>query len=101
MRVILQLHAGHIILGNGELRRGRSYLSFPFPSSAYDYVLAVQTLHHLLRDTKSDLYKKIGKSLKPAGRFINADDMVSAVEEERRPAEYGYDRSRYSERLPF
>jgi len=72
---------------------------FHFP--AYDYVLAVQTLHHLLRDTKSDLYKKIGKSLKPAGRFINADDMVSAVEEERRPAEYGYDRSRYSERLPF
>lgn len=55
----------HIIQG--------SYLEYAFPESYFDYIVAVQTLHHLLPGTKVELYRKIRRSLKPGGRYIEGD----------------------------
>lgn len=54
-----------------------SYLDFDFPITTFDFVVSVQSLHHLLFHEKAELYSNIRKSLKPNGKFIEADFIVS------------------------
>lgn len=65
-----------------------SYLDLHFPESEYDYVMAVQTMHHWREETKIQVYKKIWKSLKPGGLYIEADYIVDEQEEEKMLKKY-------------
>lgn len=58
-----------------------SYFSFSFPVQAYDYVLAVQTMHHFLPATKADLYAKIYRALVQGGVYIEGDYVVAQEQE--------------------
>jgi tRNA (cmo5U34)-methyltransferase len=53
-----------------------SYLTWEYPDSRYDYVISVNTMHHLEQAEKVKLYRKIRYSLKPAGMYIESDFMV-------------------------
>jgi tRNA (cmo5U34)-methyltransferase len=55
----------------------QSYLNFEYPYSIFDYAISVQSLHHLLLHDKIELYRKIAHSLKPRGKYIEADFIVS------------------------
>lgn len=59
-----------------------SYLAFSFDQKSYDYIVAVMTLHHLLPPTKMKLYEQILNSLRPSGKYIEGDWVVS-LEKER------------------
>jgi len=53
-----------------------------FPSKdAYDYVLSVMALHHLLPTPKRKLYRKIRKLLRTGGKYIEGDYVVSKRKE--------------------
>lgn len=65
-----------------------SYLDVSFSGNEFDYVLAVQTMHHWQKDVKVKLYRKIWKSLKPEGLYIEADYVVDAQEEKERLNKY-------------
>ncbi|CAK0743577.1 tRNA (cmo5U34)-methyltransferase [Azospirillaceae bacterium] len=41
----------------------------------YDVVASALSIHHLEADQKRDLFNRIFKSLRPGGRFINADQV--------------------------
>lgn len=58
-----------------------SYLEVPFGDAAYDYAVAVMTLHHLLPARKLELYRKIMCALRPGGTYIEGDWVVSPEEE--------------------
>lgn len=58
-----------------------SYLTFDFPVTTFDYVITAQSLHHLLLHEKIELYKKIKRSLKPGGIFLEADFFVNEEDE--------------------
>jgi tRNA (cmo5U34)-methyltransferase len=64
-----------------------SYLTIPFDEATHDYAIAVMTLHHLRPETKRALYAKIRRALKPVGRYIEGDWVVSPQEERRYLAE--------------
>ena len=53
-----------------------SYLEYDFPSEYFNYIITVQSLHHLLKPDKIKLYKSIHSALKPEGLFIEADFIV-------------------------
>lgn len=65
-----------------------SYLTLPFGSECYDYVVAVMTLHHLLPDKKRRLYQRIKKALKSRGQYIEGDYIVTPEKEARLLVEY-------------
>ena len=65
-----------------------SYLDIPFSQNEFDYVIAVQTMHHWQEGTKVQLYRKILKSLKPGGMYIEADYIVDEQEEKERLDRY-------------
>lgn len=65
-----------------HLIRG-SYLDVPLPEGRYDCALSVQTMHHLLPGPKVELYRRIHRSLRPGGRYVEGDYVVSPEEEER------------------
>ena len=54
-----------------------SYLSISPAPEAYDYVLAVQTLHHLTAQEKESLYRRIWAALRSGGKYIEGDYVVS------------------------
>lgn len=58
-----------------------SYLDYPFSDNEFDYVIAVETMHHWLEGIKVQLYQKIRKSLKTGGLYIEADYVVDEQEE--------------------
>ena len=58
-----------------------SYLEVPFDEEAYDYAVAVMTLHHLLPAGKLELYRRIRRALRPGGAYIEGDWVVSPEEE--------------------
>jgi tRNA (cmo5U34)-methyltransferase len=60
-----------------------SYLTLPFGRKIYDYVISVETLHHLLPDQKQGLYRKIIKALKPDGKYIEGDYVVTPEKEKQ------------------
>ena len=50
-----------------------SYMSYSFGEETYDYVMSVMTAHHLLPESKRNLYRRIKKALKPGGIYIEGD----------------------------
>jgi tRNA (cmo5U34)-methyltransferase len=65
-----------------------SYLAMPLGKQAYDHIISVMSMHHLLRDTKRELYVKIYTALKPGGKYIEGDSVVPAEMEDRFLTEY-------------
>lgn len=53
-----------------------SYLTRDYPEAEYDAVISVNTMHHLLPEPKTQLYRKINRSLKPGGWYVESDFMV-------------------------
>jgi len=65
-----------------------SYLTMPFGTEAYEHVISVLAIHHLLREPKRNLYMKIHAALKPGGKYIEGDSVVPAEMESQFLAEY-------------
>ncbi|HEU4534098.1 MAG TPA: class I SAM-dependent methyltransferase [Polyangiaceae bacterium] len=70
-----------------ELVRG-SLLALPFPPGAYDYVIAIATMHHFLEDVRLELYKKFRATLRDGGRYVEGDKVVAPEQEADRVARY-------------
>ena len=68
-----------------------SFLTMPLGSQVYDYVLSGNAMHHVLRDTKLELYKRIHAALKPGGMYIEGDSVVPPSMEGEFLAEYHQD----------
>jgi tRNA (cmo5U34)-methyltransferase len=77
-----------------------SYLDYEFPDQYFDYIITVQSLHHLLFSDKVKLYEKIARSLKPQGLFIEADFIVDDELEKEYLKKYHEAISQYPETLP-
>ena len=65
-----------------------SYLTVPFGTQMYDHVISAMSIHHILRDTKLELYRKIHAALKPGGKYVEGDSVVFAETESQCLAEY-------------
>ncbi|NPV80536.1 MAG: class I SAM-dependent methyltransferase [Firmicutes bacterium] len=65
-----------------------SYLTTHFSEGKFDYAVSVQAMHHFVKDIKRGLYERIKNALKPGGKYIEGDYVVSPEEEERYLAEY-------------
>ena len=65
-----------------------SYLTWAYPDAAYDYVISVNTMHHLEEEAKTGLYRKIHRSLKPGGMYVESDFMVDRAMMEQYQARY-------------
>ena len=50
-----------------------SYFDIPFPESAFDAAVSVESLHHFTQAEKLPLYRKLYQALKPEGFFILTD----------------------------
>jgi tRNA (cmo5U34)-methyltransferase len=70
-----------------EIIRG-SYLTWDYPEAEFDYVISVNTMHHLLREPKTQLYRMIKRTLKPGGIYCESDFMVDAARMEQYQARY-------------
>lgn len=60
-----------------------SYLECDFSPGGYDYMVSAMTMHHLLRDDKLKLYKKLHSALKPGGLYIEGDYVETPEREQR------------------
>ncbi len=65
-----------------------SYLTFSFDQKSYDYIVAVMTLHHLLPPPKMKLYEQILNSLRPSGKYVEGDWVVSSEKERQFLSKY-------------
>ena len=65
-----------------------SYLTMPFGAKTYDHSISAMSIHHLLRDTKRELYMKIHAALKPGGKYIEGDSVIPIEMESQFLAEY-------------
>jgi tRNA (cmo5U34)-methyltransferase len=65
-----------------------SFLTLPLGMQAYDYITSTLAMHHILHDTKRELYRKIHAALKPSGKYIEGDSVIPAVMERPFLAEY-------------
>jgi tRNA (cmo5U34)-methyltransferase len=71
-------YAGH--MGQIKLIRD-SYLTMPLGTQTYDVIVSTMAMHHVLHDTKRELYKKIHAALKPGGKYVEGDSVIpSALE---------------------
>lgn len=52
------------------------YFTVDFGENAFDCAVSFQTMHHFTHEKKTELYRKICKSLKPDGTYIECDYMV-------------------------
>lgn len=59
-----------------------SYFDYDMGDGAFDTALSVQTLHHFTYEEKIRLYKKIFKSLKESGFYIETDYVAQNQEDE-------------------
>jgi tRNA (cmo5U34)-methyltransferase len=59
-----------------------NYFDVKLANNAYDTVISYQSLHHFSHATKVGLYRKIRKSLKPGGVYIEGDYMVDEQSQE-------------------
>ncbi|WP_035796497.1 class I SAM-dependent methyltransferase [Clostridium akagii] len=59
-----------------------SYFNYDMGESVFDVALSVETLHHFEAEQKIQLYKKIFKSLKQNGFYIETDYMAPSQEYE-------------------
>lgn len=53
-----------------------SYFDYEYPERAFDAVVSFQTMHHFKRDVKLALYKKLHRTLKSGGVYIEGDYMA-------------------------
>ena len=58
-----------------------SYLTYPFDEKTYDYIISVMTAHHLLPESKREMYRKIRNALKPDGQYIEGDYVTTPEKE--------------------
>jgi tRNA (cmo5U34)-methyltransferase len=65
-----------------------SYLTWGYPEAKFDYVIAVNTMHHLLPGPKTQLYRKINQTLKPGGMYCESDFMVDQARMEQYQESY-------------
>ncbi|WP_164880669.1 class I SAM-dependent methyltransferase [Clostridium manihotivorum] len=59
-----------------------SYFNYDMGEESFDVALSVQTLHHFTHEEKLQLYKKLFKSLKYGGIYIETDYMAPNQEYE-------------------
>jgi ubiquinone/menaquinone biosynthesis C-methylase UbiE len=59
-----------------------SYFDVELATESFDCAISFQTMHHFSHEAKIGLYKKIFKTLKPKGTYIECDYMVETQEEE-------------------
>lgn len=59
-----------------------SYFDIPFGEKIFDCVISFQTMHHFSHERKVNLYKKIRKSLKTTGMYIECDYVAKNQDEE-------------------
>jgi len=59
-----------------------NYFDVPFETEKYGCAVSFQTMHHFSHEAKTRLYRKIARSLKPGGIYIECDYMVEKQEEE-------------------
>jgi tRNA (cmo5U34)-methyltransferase len=75
----------------GDLRVSR--LEDPLPEGPFDLVVSCLAIHHLDAEGKRDLFRRIAEVLKPGGRFVLADVVVPARDEDAvTPTTPGFDR---------
>ena len=55
-----------------------SYFDFAMGESAYDCAMTVMTLHHYTHEVKTELYRRIRRSLRKNGIYIECDYMIAA-----------------------
>jgi len=58
-----------------------SYLTYSFDEKTCDYIISVMTVHHLLPESKCELYRKIRKALKFGGKYIEGDYITTPEKE--------------------
>ena len=68
-----------------------SFLTMPFGTQAYDHIISVMSIHHLLRDAKRELYVRTHAALKPGGKYIEGDPVTPVEMESQFLAEYHQD----------
>lgn len=59
-----------------------SYFDADFGVEAFDAAVSFQTMHHFSHEEKIKLYTKIRKALKPGGKYIECDYMVTDQKDE-------------------
>ncbi len=59
-----------------------SYFDFDMGENRYDAALTVMTLHHYTHEVKTELYRRILKSVKPGGVYVECDYMIPEGEVE-------------------
>lgn len=59
-----------------------SYFDVELATESFDCAISFQTMHHFSHEAKTGLYKKIFKTLKSKGTYIECDYMVDTQEEE-------------------
>jgi ubiquinone/menaquinone biosynthesis C-methylase UbiE len=59
-----------------------SYFDIDFDKNCFDVAISCQTLHHFTHEQKINLYKKIFRSLKSNGSYIECDYMAKNQNEE-------------------
>lgn len=65
-----------------------SYLTADLGEHTYDFVISAMTVHHLLHDAKTELYRRIRAALAPGGRYVEGDTVTTAESETEFLAEY-------------
>jgi tRNA (cmo5U34)-methyltransferase len=60
-----------------------SYLGYDFGVKRYDYVIACNTLHHLLTEDKLALYVNVKKGLKDNGCLFMAEYIATSLQQEQ------------------
>jgi len=53
-----------------------SYIGRDFGTARFDAAVSFQTLHHLTRAVKTDVYRSLYRALRPGGVYIEADYMA-------------------------
>jgi len=53
-----------------------SYIDWDYPENTFDIVVSKATMHHLRENEKIDVYRKILRTLKPGGIYIESDFIV-------------------------
>ena len=62
----------------------QSYFDVDYGNGVYDVVLSTYSLHHFSRELKLSLYRKIYRSLKEDGIYIEGDYTAKTTDEENR-----------------
>ena len=73
--------------GQIEVIKG-SYLDLDLQIEEYDFIVSVMSFHHFLPEIKLDLYEKIWTALKPGGKYIEGDYVVSEDKETEMLVDY-------------